>query len=97
MVLLLYEFVGRTTRAVKRVLNKFPLRVRTYFVWIYELDRGSLEISENIHWSAISLISVWKKLYLEPKEQSTRRHPVIISFQKNTSTTHWRGTVLESK
>jgi len=30
----------------------------------------------------LSLISVWKK-YWDPKEQSTRQHPVNISLPKN--------------
>ena len=39
------------------------------------------------------------KFYWDPKEQSTKRHPVNIHYQKNnTSATHRRGTVvLESK
>jgi len=38
------------------------------------------------------------KFYWDPKEQSTKRHPVNIRFPKKTSAAHWRGTVvLESK
>ena len=34
------------------------------------------------------------KFYWDPKEQSTKRHPVNIRFPKKTSAAHWRGTVV---
>jgi len=38
------------------------------------------------------------KLYWDPKEQLTKRHPVNIRFTKKTGASHLRGTnVLESK
>jgi len=38
------------------------------------------------------------KFYWDTKEQLTKRHPVNIRYQKNTSAAHWRATVvLESK
>ena len=38
------------------------------------------------------------KFYWDPKEQSTKRHPVNIRFPKKTSAAYWKGTdMLESK
>jgi len=49
-----------------------------------KVDPSVIEISESVHWFrrcyAISFISVWMKFYWDPKEQSTKRHPVNIRF-----------------
>jgi len=38
------------------------------------------------------------KFYWDPKELSTKRHPVNIRYPQKTSAAHWRGAVvLESK
>ena len=68
---------------MQKTLVKFMHR-KIVFV---KVESSVIEISESVHWSrrcyAISLISVWNKILLDPKKQSTKQHLVITyAFQK---------------
>jgi len=66
-------------------MQKTLVKFEHHKIVFVKLSRVSLEISETfIDPDGISLISVWKKFYWDPKEQSTRQHKLSTKLVQHT-------------